>query len=92
MQVIWSLQARSQLDALVRYIARDDIDAALHMDDLICNAAEGLCQFPLKGKIGRVEGTRELVVHPNYILVYAIDGRTINIASVLHAAQQYPPE
>ena len=47
-----------QLDALVHYIAQDDIDAALHMDDLICTAAEGLCQFPLKGKTGRVAGTR----------------------------------
>ena len=58
MHVIWSLQARLQLDALVHYIAQDDIDAALHMDDLICTAAEGLCQFPLKGKTGRVAGTR----------------------------------
>ena len=92
MQLIWSVQARWQLDALVHYIAQDDIDAALYADDLICTAAEGLCQFPQKGRIGRVEGTRELVVHSNYILVYSIDGMNIFISTVLHTAQQYPPE
>ena len=92
MQVVWSFLARRQLDSLVMYIAQEDSVAAVDIDELLCNAAESLCRFPLKGKIGRVDGTRELVVHPNYILVYTVDGMTINISAVLHAAQQYPPE
>jgi len=34
-------------------------------------------------------GTREAIVHPNYILVYRV-GETIDILAVLHARQQYP--
>ena len=37
----------------------------------------------------RVPGTREAIVHPNYILVYRV-GETIDILAVLHSRQQYP--
>jgi toxin ParE1/3/4 len=36
-----------------------------------------------------VPGTREAVVHPNYILVYRV-GECIEVLAVLHARQQYP--
>jgi len=32
----------------------------------------------------------ELLVHPNYILVYEIDADTIPILTILHAAQLWP--
>ncbi|WP_354043151.1 type II toxin-antitoxin system RelE/ParE family toxin [Devosia sp. UYZn731] len=35
-------------------------------------------------------GTRELVVHPNYIVVYRVLTDQIDIVSVLHARQEYP--
>ena len=39
---------------------------------------------------GRVDGTRELVVRSNYVVVYLIDAQTISILRVLQAAQQWP--
>ena len=39
---------------------------------------------------GRVDGTREMVVRTNYIVVYAEDARGVTILRVLHAAQQWP--
>ena len=39
---------------------------------------------------GRVPGTREAVVHPNYVMVYRIESETITILRVLHAAQRWP--
>lgn len=47
---------------------------------------------PLIGRRGRVGSTRELVVRPNYLLVYDIDRDTVRILRVLHAAQPWPPE
>jgi toxin ParE1/3/4 len=35
-------------------------------------------------------GTRELVVHPNYILIYLVGEDVVEIIRVLHAHQQYP--
>ena len=92
MQVIWSFQARQQLDDIVMYIAEDNLTAALLVDDLLRNAADGLRRFPQKGRIGRVAGTRELVVHSNYALVYACGEDSVNILSVLHTSRQYPPD
>lgn len=92
MEVIWSVEARWQLDAIVMCIAQDNPDAALNLDNLLIAAAESLRFLPQKGRLGRVAGTRELVVHANYILVYVEDGLTINIVAVLHSARQYPLE
>lgn len=38
---------------------------------------------------GRVSGTREAVVTPNYVLVYRVT-EIIEVLAALHARQQYP--
>lgn len=40
------------------------------MQALFLASAESLRHYPLACREGRRHGTRELVVHPNYILVY----------------------
>lgn len=90
MQVIWSMRARRHLDEIITYIGNENSDAALHMDDLLCRAADGLRIFPRRGRRGRIKGTYELVPHPNYILIYAIHDEIIYIVDVLHASRQYP--
>lgn len=91
MKVVWSELAEEDLDTIVEYIAKDKLQAALDMDDLLRDSADGLALFPEKGKPGRVPGTREFVAHKNYILVYLMDSDTIQIVTVLHSAQQWPP-
>jgi plasmid stabilization system protein ParE len=41
-------------------------------------------------KLPRIPGTRELVVHPNYLVIYRVAASAIEIINVLHARQQYP--
>ena len=48
--------------------------------------------FPQSGRLGRVEGTKEVVVRSNYVLVYEQRNEDIVVLIVLHTAQQYPPE
>lgn len=43
------------------------------------------------GRPGRRKGTRELVAHPSYLLIYDVSGRTIRILRVMHTARQWPP-
>lgn len=38
---------------------------------------------------GRIPGTREAVVHPNYILIYRV-AEIIEALAVFHARQPYP--
>ncbi len=40
---------------------------------------------------GRVAGTREMIVHRSYLVIYAEDKDVISILRVLHGAQQWPP-
>ena len=48
MQVVWSEPAEQDLDAIVEYIAKDNLQAALDMDSLLRKAADSLILFPEK--------------------------------------------
>lgn len=61
------------------------------MDELFSERAHGLVRHPAIERPGRVSGTRELVVHPNYILIYDIAGDDVRILRLLHAQRQWPP-
>lgn len=73
------------------FIARDKPLAAITWDEKLQHSAERLIQHPRLGRGGRVPGTRELVVHPNYILVYREINSGVEILRVLHAAQNKLP-
>ena len=39
------------------------------------------------GKAGRVFGTKELVLHPNYLAVYRVKDDEVQIITILHTTQ-----
>jgi len=69
-ELVWSELARADLLAIVDYISDDNPDAAQRVKDDIEAKALKLPDFPGMGRPGRVEGTRELVLWANYIIVY----------------------
>ena len=93
MRVVWTIPANRNREAIISFIEQDNPLAAIEMDVLFTKAADSLSTLPLQGRKGRVAGTRELIVHRNYILVYSYDIKTekIYITTVLHALRQYPP-
>jgi len=89
----WSLFAVSDREQIFDYIEADNPYAAVSIDDRIQEAVETLLQFPLSGRPGRVEGTRELVIADTpYIAAYRVMNETILILRVLHGAQLWPDE
>ena len=88
--VIWNPEAKADLQTIVEYIAERSPQAALAMHDAFVHAADKLTQHPHLYRPGRIENTRELVVHENYIVVYRVGRTAIEILSVLHSRQQYP--
>ncbi|WP_445679292.1 type II toxin-antitoxin system RelE/ParE family toxin [Radicibacter daui] len=76
--------------AIVDYISDDNPDAALAFMDEIQNKVGQLISYPKRCRHGRVDGTRELVIRPSYIVIYAETPRLVTILRVLHAAQTWP--
>ncbi|OOX20576.1 addiction module antitoxin [Xanthomonas campestris pv. azadirachtae] len=87
----WTELARADLLAIVDYISDDNPDAAQRLKDDIEAKAAKLPEFPRLYRSGRIEGTREMVVWANYIVVYSETAFTVSVLRVLHAAQQWPP-
>jgi toxin ParE1/3/4 len=73
------------------FIARDNPMVAKRVVIAIERSIERLTLFPLSGRKGAVEGTRELVIpRLPYIAVHAINGENVDIIAVFHAAQDIP--
>ena len=88
--VLWSQNGLEDVDAIAAYISTDNPAAADRLTDLIFEAAEKLSFSHALYRAGRRAGTREMVVHPNYILVYRTGVAQVEVLRVLHARQLYP--
>ena len=91
MQTIrWTEEATTDLVEILDYIEQRNANAARNLQAAIVQSAENLPFMPYLFRPGRVPGTRELVVHPNYIVVYQVGSDMIDILRILHSRQQYP--
>jgi addiction module RelE/StbE family toxin len=90
--IIWSRGALDDLDRLTDYIDRDSHSAAFAMYERVRAAVEPVSQHPYMFRPGRLAGTREIVAHPNYIIVYRVLADRILVEAVIHARQKYPPD
>lgn len=88
--VKWQPQAREALWEILDYLSDRNHYAAEALQRAIEETAEALPQHPYLYRPGRVPGTREAVVHPNYLVVYRVASDHIAIVDVLHARQEYP--
>ena len=90
MRLVWTPEAVQDRDTIFDYIEADNPAAALALDDLFSEKAARLLDHPELGRPGRLVGTRELVAHRNYLLIYDQAGDTLRILRVLHGARQWP--
>jgi len=86
----WNAKALDELDVIAGYIAQFNPIAAEGLQEAIEASVLPLSEHPYLYRKGRVAGTRELVVHPNYIVVYRVLTDQVEIVGVLHAAREYP--
>ena len=89
MRVEWRPEARAELWIILDYISDRNPVAAEDLYQAIEAATSALLQHPYLYRLGSVPGTREIVVHPNYLVIYRVTN-LIEILSVLHARQEYP--
>ncbi len=88
---VWTPEAQQDRADLWDYIVAENPRAAARMDELFSEAAASLADHPMLGRPGKISGTRELIPHESYRLVYEIDGETVWVLTVVHSARQWPP-
>jgi toxin ParE1/3/4 len=91
MEVRWSPEAADDLERIVRYIQRDNLEVARKVASMIVDAVGALSTFPERGRAGRIGGTRELVVTSlPWIAVYRVRDEAVEIVRIYHGAQDWP--
>lgn len=93
MKLEWSACAVEDRIAIFEYIEADDPAAAAIVDERICTQLAQLSAHPNSGRIGRVAGTRELVIdRAPYVVAYRVENDRVHMLRVLHSARQWPAE
>ena len=92
MRIEWSPNAVSDLKSISEYIEKDrSLEAANRVAREIYNSIQTLRTMPHRGRPGRIENTRELVVpRLPYIVVYQVSAEHLLILNIVHGAQRWP--
>ena len=87
MIVRWTRRAPGGLQRVVEHIAGDKPPAAVDFLGAVQEKVARLQHFPLLGRTGAFEDTRELLVHRNYIVTYRVRADEVQILQVWHVAR-----
>ncbi len=81
MQLRWTEEAASDLEHIANYVFKHAPERAAELVRKVYDAPSTLLTFPNRGRVGKKEGTRELVLSPlPYIVVYAVRSEVIYVA------------
>jgi addiction module RelE/StbE family toxin len=89
-KLIWLERALEDQDLILDYITERNEAAAEDLYAAINACCQRILKHPFMYRPGRAPGTREAVVHPNYILIYCVTGEAVEIVRLVHSRQQYP--
>lgn len=93
MKIKWVRLALTDLDEATAFISQDNPEATIRTVNRIQEAARILSDLPNAGRVGRVHGTRELVIADTpFILPYRVVKNTVQILRVLHGARKWPEQ
>ena len=92
MRIEWSPADVADLQSIALWIEQDrGIETANRIAHRIYEAVQSLRTMPHRGRYGRVENTRELVIpRLPYLVVYQISPEGLIVLNVVHGAQRWP--
>ncbi|ROL75915.1 type II toxin-antitoxin system RelE/ParE family toxin [Pseudomonas vranovensis] len=90
MRLVWRAMALRDRELIMDHIAADNPEAAIALDETFESKARKAQYSPTMYKAGRFAGTHEIVVRPNYLMIYRVVEDCVEIIRVLHARQQWP--
>ena len=81
--------ARTRLQEIRAYVARDKPEAAERLAMRIVAMLEAFRNHPYLGRAGAEPGIRELVIGSTpYIVLYRVQGQRVIISTIWHGAQR----
>lgn len=89
-KIRWTVRALRRLDEIGAYIQQDDPDAAARVIARLVSSVDMLAELPAAGRVGRIAGTREIVLADiPYIIPYRVR-QDIEILTVMHSSRKWP--
>ena len=91
MRLRWTSAAADDLENIANYLFEKTPENAARLIRELYDAPSTLMSFPNRGRPGKKEGTRELVM-PSlpYVIVYQFRSDTVHIVRILHSSQDWP--
>ena len=90
MKVVWTPEALQDRFDIWEYIALEKPGAAARLDELFSISVARLAEHPKLGPQGIIAGTRELIPHESYRIIYEINDESVWILALVHTSQQWP--
>ncbi|WP_433768151.1 type II toxin-antitoxin system RelE/ParE family toxin [Pseudomonas putida] len=90
MKIIWTKEAAQDRADIWDYLYAVNPKAAIDMDNRFSDAVSRLGQYPEHGHAGIIPGTRELIPHQSYRIVYEQALGAIWILALVHTSRQWP--
>ena len=91
MRIRWTQPAAADIESISNYLKVHQPEHRQTTMRKLYEKIRALKDAPYVGRPGIVEGTRELLFSPMpYVAVYRVDGQTLEIWRIYHAAQNRP--
>ena len=91
MKIVWTDTAIFDRRAIYDYVDAENPRAAADLDEQFTLVIDRLRTYPEMGRPGRVPGTRELIAHRHYFLVYEVVDDVVSVLAVVHPSRRWPP-
>ncbi|WP_375609415.1 MULTISPECIES: type II toxin-antitoxin system RelE/ParE family toxin [unclassified Bartonella] len=89
--VVWLSSVRDDLRQILLTFLAKIHSLACRMKRFLEASVLPLAEHPyLYKKSGKVSGLREIVAHPNYLILYRVAANQIEIVAVVHARREFP--
>ncbi|KAF2392087.1 MULTISPECIES: type II toxin-antitoxin system RelE/ParE family toxin [Pseudomonas] len=92
MRVIWTPAAAQDRADIWDYLHAVNPKAAIAMDNRFTDSISRLSKYPESGPAGIIAGTRELIPHQSYRIIYELGQDAIWIHALVHTSRQWPLE
>ena len=91
--IIWRASARSDLAAIIRYVANVNPLAARRLRQVLMESVLLVSEHPyLYRQSQTIPAMREIVAHPNYIVYYRVTASCIEVVNVIHTRREFPEQ